>query len=125
MSVEATTSHSSLDRTSMGTCRTSRQRLCATVSLCTQRCAVSLPRTSRSVDCAAGQSARPTEQLGSNSSLCTRQPAGAVHNGASLRSNSCELRRFFQQCRKTSGLIRGVRIPVVRACNAPIRCRCS
>ena len=40
MSVEATTSHSSLDRTSMGTCRTSRQRLCATVSLCTQGCAV-------------------------------------------------------------------------------------
>ena len=70
MSVEATTSHSSLDRTSMGTCRTSRQRLYATVSLCTQRCAVSLPRTSRSVDCAAGQSARPTEQLGSQTLRC-------------------------------------------------------
>ena len=70
MSVEATTSHSSLDRTSMGTCRTSRQRLCATVSLCTQRCAVSLPRTSRSVVCTAVQSARPSEQLGSQTLRC-------------------------------------------------------
>ena len=83
MSVEATTSHSSLDRTSMGTCRTSRQRLCATVSLCTQECAVSRRDISQCrLRCCAKRSAHRAARL-SNSSLCTRQPAGAVHNGAS------------------------------------------
>ena len=83
MSVEATTSHSSLDRTSMGTCRTSRQRLCATVSLCTLDALSRAAHISQCrLHCCAKRSALRAARL-SNSSLCTRQPAGAVHNGAS------------------------------------------
>ena len=83
MSVEATTSHSSLDRTSMGTCRTSRQRLCATVSLCTQRMRRLAPRTSRSVVCTAVQSARPTVQLGSQT----------LHGALGSRQEQCTMER--------------------------------
>ena len=83
MSVVATTSHSSLDRTSMGTCRTSRQRLCHSQSVHPKVRRLAAAHISQCrLRCLTKRSAHRAARL-SNSSLRTRQPARAVRSGAS------------------------------------------